>query len=445
VAGGGFGHGKLGEAADGKVVPVESSAQIDEAGKVDIVLQPVAPGNINMRWHSATPVNMYGPSSTGFHDTHGNAWQWVEDHFAPLPDFEIHYLYDDFSAPCFDGWHTSIMGGSWVSTGDLASSFARYHFRRHFFQHLGFRYVRLPPQSIAEPYPGAATVTNLWEGMSTVSKDITDSYARPSEKMPHAAELVAPTNSMSYGINLAQVAAKAYEAHVLKASTAGAGASSSASASATASSPPVAADKATVLHLGCGVGGATFELCRVFGKVVGIDKREPAIRHARLFQHHGQFEYERVREGVLTDTALVRVPPGVDRSRATFVHADATSIGADVLAMGPFDVVILDSILTRLRQPLEVLNSLSSFVRPGGLVIITSNNDWDPSITPRNSWLGGFKMNGEDVSTLHMLNYALKKKFTMVESCDLAKLSREHTRRYVLDVLEASFWRRHVE
>ena len=30
-------------------------------------------------------------------------------------------------------------GGSWVSTGDEASRFARFAFRRHFFQHLGFR------------------------------------------------------------------------------------------------------------------------------------------------------------------------------------------------------------------------------------------------------------------------------------------------------------------
>ena len=67
-------------------------------------------------------------------------WQ-VEDHFAPLPEFEIHFLYDDFSTPCFDGWHTGIMGGSWISCGQLASNFARYHFRRHFFQHLGFRCV----------------------------------------------------------------------------------------------------------------------------------------------------------------------------------------------------------------------------------------------------------------------------------------------------------------
>ena len=32
--------------------------------------------------------------------------------------------------------------GSFISTGDEASVFARFSFRRHFFQHAGFRLVR---------------------------------------------------------------------------------------------------------------------------------------------------------------------------------------------------------------------------------------------------------------------------------------------------------------
>jgi hypothetical protein len=34
-----------------------------------------------------------------------------------------------------------IMGGSFISTGQLASKFARYQFRPHFFQHATFRVV----------------------------------------------------------------------------------------------------------------------------------------------------------------------------------------------------------------------------------------------------------------------------------------------------------------
>ncbi|XP_072429820.1 uncharacterized protein [Chiloscyllium punctatum] len=98
--------------------------------------------NINLAFGSPTPVTMYPPNETGFHDVFGNVWVWIEDHFNGLPGFDTTYLYDDFSSPCFDGQHTMILGGSWISTGDEASRFARFAFRRHFFQHLGFRLVR---------------------------------------------------------------------------------------------------------------------------------------------------------------------------------------------------------------------------------------------------------------------------------------------------------------
>jgi hypothetical protein len=124
-------------------------------------------------------------------------------------------------------------------------------------------------------------------------------------------------------------------------------------------------------------------------------------------QHHGQFEYERVREGVLTDTALVRVPAGCERSRVTFALDDAASLSAATLALtqcrGGWDLVLVDGILARQTQPLGLLRSLPGYVRPGGVLVIASANDWDPSVTPRNSWLGGFKMNGEEMATLGML------------------------------------------
>jgi 2-polyprenyl-3-methyl-5-hydroxy-6-metoxy-1,4-benzoquinol methylase len=359
-------------------------------------------------------------------------WEYVEDHFAPLPGFEIHYLYDDFSAPCFDGWHTLIMGGSWVSTGDLASSFARYHFRRHFFQHLGFRYVALPAGAPPEPFPGASTVTNLWEGMSTVSGDVTNGYAPREARVPYPSELLSPDNACAYATSVARLAAKAYLAHT------GAGGAPAADAAALAG--------ATVLHLGCGVGGGTLELARAgFGRVIGVDVREPAVRHARVLQHHGQLEYERVEEGVLTSTALVRAGAGVnERARVAFFVGDARALSPEVLDQGPFDVVLVDGFLARLTQPLDLVAALPRYVRPGGLAVVSSNNDWSPAVTPRNSWLGGFKMNGEDCTTLGMLKYHWKRAFDLAEACDVPRLTRHHARRFTLDVMQASVWRRHA-
>lgn len=52
---------------------------------------------------------------------------------------------------------TIFQGGSWISTGDEASRFARYAFRRHFIQHAGFRMAR----SLSEIIEDKVTVRNV--------------------------------------------------------------------------------------------------------------------------------------------------------------------------------------------------------------------------------------------------------------------------------------------
>ena len=82
----------------------------------------------------------------------------------------VHIFYDDFSTPCYDGEHSIIMGGSFMSTGQLASVFARYHFRPHFFQHAGFRIVSsaTPLQTTCMDSPGPHV--NNWDPSTTKPK-----------------------------------------------------------------------------------------------------------------------------------------------------------------------------------------------------------------------------------------------------------------------------------
>lgn len=86
--------------------------------------------NFNFKWSSPQNVN---------EELYGNTWHWLMDQFNPLPRFEVHSYYDDFSTPCFDGKHQMIIGGSFISCGHEASHWARFHFRPHFYQHSGFR------------------------------------------------------------------------------------------------------------------------------------------------------------------------------------------------------------------------------------------------------------------------------------------------------------------
>ncbi|MEC9396473.1 MAG: 5-histidylcysteine sulfoxide synthase [Myxococcota bacterium] len=98
--------------------------------------------NLNLRFCSPTPVDHFAPTEDGIHDAYGNVWQWLSDDFAPLPGFTPHPLYDDFSAPSFDELHATLRGGAWATTGTGASRHYRLWFRRHFYQHAGFRRAR---------------------------------------------------------------------------------------------------------------------------------------------------------------------------------------------------------------------------------------------------------------------------------------------------------------
>ena len=98
--------------------------------------------NMNLAYGSESSVTAFEPNEKGFRDVFGNVWQWCECHFHPYEGFKINDYYHDFSTPCFDAQHYMILGGSFISCGDLASIWARYHFRPHFHQHAGFRLAR---------------------------------------------------------------------------------------------------------------------------------------------------------------------------------------------------------------------------------------------------------------------------------------------------------------
>jgi 5-histidylcysteine sulfoxide synthase len=97
--------------------------------------------NLNLQFISPSPVGMFPPSNTasGLSDLQGNVWEWLGDAFQPLPGFQPHPLYEDQSAPFFDGKHQMMIGGSWATNGAMALPSYRNWFRPYFYQHVGFR------------------------------------------------------------------------------------------------------------------------------------------------------------------------------------------------------------------------------------------------------------------------------------------------------------------
>jgi putative 4-mercaptohistidine N1-methyltranferase len=346
----------------------------------------------------AQPANAHG-----FHDLFGNVWQWCEDHFHPLEGAKPHPYYDDFSTPCYDGEHQMILGGSFASTGDLASTWARFHFRPHFFQHAGFRIARHTdgnPASSAKRLQSSAAVT--YETSEMLNKYLLmhwGSDAEIFENVPVA------QNSMTNIVNLPKTCAELVVTHASRFERA--------------------------LDLGCAVGGSSFALARHFKAVVGIDYSHEFINSAAALQKHGVLDYVRKDSGAISKPLQARVDQDVDRSRLYFEQGDACALPLHIKG---FDAVLLANVLCRLPDPiacLERMQGANALVNPGGVLVMTTPFSWLEQYTPRERWLNGIPAVAEVLT-----------EFELIAQQELPFLIREHQRKFEYIITLASIWRR---
>lgn len=370
--------------------------------------------NLHLAYGSSSPVDAGQPTDAGFHDVFGNVWQWQEDHFNPLPGAKVHPYYDDFSTPCYDGQHQMILGGSWVSTGDEASIWSRFHFRPHFFQHSGFRLVRSNDNGGAVRLEQSAVATQTYEDPRLVNEYLMLHYGIAEEQMPYA---FGPRDAAEFPVRCARWLIDAAHAY------------------------GVSTDKA--LDVGCAVGRASFELARAYREVLGIDLSRAFIEAADTLRRDGERRYFRKDEGELGVQLNAMVDPAIDRSRVRFRQADACALPAELMA---FDAVLLANLLCRLPSPKSLLGRLGGprgLVKPGGLLAIFSPYSWLESFTPYEAWLGGYEREGRPIHSAQALEEYLRAEgFERLREMDTPLIIREHARKYQYIVTHASLWQR---
>ena len=202
-----------------------------------------------------------------------------------------------------------------------------------------------------------------------------------------------------------------------------------------------------VLDLGCSVGRRTFELASTFDECVGIDRTARYIRAAVRLQDKDIVRYTVPMDGEINSfhevsLGALGLEEGADRCQ--FWQNDAQNLDAN--KFGEFDVVVAANILETLQAPADFLSKVHDFVKPGGLLVLSSTYNWDAAVTPKENMIGGYKCatSGENVSTVAGVAELLKDVFVRVEgeTAELADVQRTTLRSMQYDLSEMTVWER---
>merc|ERR1719401_27326 len=403
--------------------------------------------NLNLAYASHSPVGAFPPSSTGHHDVVGNAWEWTEDHFNPLKEFEAHPVYDDFSTPCFDGKHSMIVGGSFMSTGDEASVFARFHFRPHFLQHSGFRLVTSDHD---------APATHLCEGSfagQVAARDaaVADADAADAADGGNVYETEQQL-AMYLGLHFPLSGTQEGEGPIFQHAGAPAHALRFPARIAellVALRPTQTNNRA--LDVGCAVGGSSFELAKSFDHVEALDLSESFISAAKRMQSLEEIKFKIPIEGDIMEEVTAAHEAGVDAAvlgRVHFFQGDACALSEYAESkdgFGTFDGVVMANLLCRLPDPVACLSALPSLVNRGGVAVLATPFTWREEFTPRSKWLGGGydPVSGDPLHSRDQLKEVMEELgFTQIHEEQMPLVIREHRRKYQYIVSEATGWRK---
>ncbi|MDD3759295.1 MAG: 5-histidylcysteine sulfoxide synthase [Acidithiobacillus sp.] len=354
----------------------------------------MAPAQIGLA-HGASPCPVDRFRHGDFYDVVGNVWQWTETPIYPFPGFRVHPYYDDFTVPTFDQRHNLIKGGSFISLGNETQSEARYAFRRHFFQHAGFRYVRSD-----NPLPEVP----VYESDVAVAQYCHFHFGPDYFGVANYAQAIADLALAEWGAGQPQ----------------------------------------RVLDIGCSVGRSSFALATRAKSVLGIDFSTRFVQVAARLQEKLRFPYAVTEEGELQShhwADLNALGLAATASRCQFLQGDALNLKP---IYRDFDLVLAANLIDRLRDPQKFLRQMAERIRPGGLLVISSPYTWLEEFTPKERWIGGVRRNGEILDSLQGLQENLGETFDLLPGYprDLPFVIRETARKYQHSIAQVTVWRR---
>ncbi len=350
--------------------------------------------NIGLKYFNQTPVDKYKMGD--FYDVVGNVWQWSITPTYPFDGFKTHPVYDDFTTPTFDDRHALIKGGSFISLGNEVLRSARYAFRKHFFQHAGFRYV---------------------QSSNDYRTQLNDNVYETDEQISQYCEF--HYGEENFGVRNFPKAS----VELLKPYFEG-----------------ITSKKA--LDLGCSVGRSTFELAKHFDEVLGIDFSANFINVGVKLKKYDTLTYKVATEGELFEEKTISLKDfdlEDTKKKTSFMQGDACNLKE---LYTDYDLIFCSNLIDRLYYPQKFLDDIPNRVNKDGLLVLLSPYTWLEDYTPKENWLGGFIKNNKEIKTLDTLKQNLEDRFELVQTIDVPFVIRETARKHQHTVSQMSIWKK---
>jgi len=160
-------------------------------------------------------------------------------------------------------------------------------------------------------------------------------------------------------------------------------------------------------------------------------------------QTSGRIRYERHEEGDLVtfqERTLEELGLTGDCSNINFMQQDATNLKPRFTG---YDLVIAANLIDRLNNPARFLDEIPIRMNSGGILLIASPYTWLEEFTPKDKWLGGFKKDGEPVTTLDGLHEHLDSDFELQgDPVKVPFVIRETRHKHQHTLSEVTIWKK---
>lgn len=200
---------------------------------------------------------------------------------------------------------------------------------------------------------------------------------------------------------------------------------------------------ARALDIGCSVGRTAFELAGTFDAVDALDFSARFVQVGARLKNTGRIRYERPEEGELVsfqERTLSEMGLDGDYTHIHFMQQDATNMKPEYTG---YDLVVAANLIDRLHSPARFLRDLPGRMNPGAVLLIASPYTWLEAFTKKENWLGGFKRDGEPVTTLDGLHAELDEHFTLMAApVKVPFVIRETANKHQHTLSEVTLWKR---